>query len=77
MHYQGRAEPRRGAPIRFNVLGGLKIDAKMVSKKYPKWSPKGTPKVSQNHQNGLQKPSQNRVPKTHQKIVVFRTLECD
>ena len=57
-------------------LGGLKIDAKMVPKKWSKWFPKGTPKVSQNHQNGFQKPSQNRVPKKHRKIVVFSTLKC-
>ena len=48
-------------------LGGLKIDAKRVPKKWRKLSPKGTPKVSQNHQNGLQKPSQKRVPKKHRK----------
>ena len=32
--------------------------------------------MSQNHQNGLQKPSQNWVPKKQQKIMIFRTLEC-
>ena len=37
-------------PLHFSMfLGGLKIDAKMVPKKYPKWSPNGTPKVSQKH----------------------------
>ena len=32
--------------------------------------------MSQNHQNGLQKPSQNGVPKKHQKMTIFRTPEC-
>ena len=50
-------------------LGGLKINAKIVLKKLPKLSPK----VSQNHQNGFQKPSQNGVPKKHRKIVIFST----
>ena len=48
----------------------------MVPKKWRKWSPKGTPKVSQNHENGVQKPSQNRVPKKHRKITIFSTPEC-
>ena len=32
--------------------------------------------MSRNHQNGLQKPSQNGVPKKHRKIMIFRTSEC-
>ena len=32
--------------------------------------------MSQNHQNGLQKPSQNRVPKKQQNIIIFSTPEC-
>ena len=48
----------------------------MVSKKCPKVCPTGTPKVSQNHQNGFQKPSQNGVPKKHQKMMIFSTLKC-
>ena len=32
--------------------------------------------MSQNHQNGLQKPSQNRVPKKHRKMIIFSTPEC-
>ena len=48
----------------------------MVPKKLPKWSPKRTPTVSQNHQNGFQKPSQKRVPKKHQNMLIFSTPEC-
>ena len=71
-----RQDGREG-PLHFSMfLGGLKIDAKMVPKKLPKLSSKGTPKVSQNHQNGLQKPSQNRVPKKHRKMMIFSTLQC-
>ena len=66
----------RGPPPFLMFFGGLKIDTKMVPKKCPKWYPKGTPKVSQNHQNGLQKPSQNGVPKKHQKKIIFSTPEC-
>ena len=36
-----------------------------MQKLYPKWSPKGTPKVSKNHKNRLPKASQNGVPKKH------------
>ena len=57
-------------------LGGLKNDAKMVPKKWPKWSPTGTPKVTQNHQNGLPKSFQNRVPKKDQKMIIFSTPAC-
>ena len=32
--------------------------------------------MSQNHQNGLQKPSQNRVTKKHQTMTIFSTPEC-
>ena len=32
--------------------------------------------MSQNHQHGLQKPSQNRVPKKDQQIIIFSTPEC-
>ena len=66
----------RGFPLLFDVLRGLKIDTKMVPKKLPTWFPKGTPKESQNHKNGLPKPSQNGVPKKHQTILIFSTLEC-
>ena len=48
----------------------------MIPKKWPNWPPKGTSKVSKNHQNGFQKPSQNRVPKKHQKKTIFSTPEC-
>ena len=48
----------------------------MVTKTWPKWAPKGTPKVSKNKQHGLQKASQKRVPKKHQKIAIFNTPEC-
>ena len=49
-----------------------------------KWYPKsdqhglqkGPQKVSQNHQNGFQKASQNGVPKKHRTIMIFSTLEC-
>ena len=57
-------------------LGGLKINAKMVPNKWRKLSPKGIPKVSHNHQNGFQKPSQNGVPKNHRKMKIFSTLKC-
>ena len=66
----------RPAPHFFDVLGGLKINPKMVPTKWRKLSPKGIPKVSQNHQNGLQKPSQNGVPKKHWKIIIFSTPKC-
>ena len=48
----------------------------MVPKKSSKWSPKGTPKVSQNYQNGFQKPSQKRAPKKYRKTNMFSTPEC-
>ena len=32
--------------------------------------------MSQNHQNGLQKTSQKRVPKKHQKMMIFSTPGC-
>ena len=32
--------------------------------------------MSQNHQNGIQKPSQNGVPKKYQKKTIFSTPEC-
>ena len=33
--------------------------------------------MSQNHQNGFQKASQNGIPKKHPNIMIFSTLECD
>ena len=53
-----------------------KKSSKMVPQKGPKWSPEGTPTVSQKIQNGFQKPSQNRVPKKHRKMMIFSTLKC-
>ena len=55
---------------------GLKVNTRTVPKKQPKLSPKGTPTVSQNHQNGLQKPSQKGAPKKRRQIVIFSTPEC-
>ena len=48
-----------------------------MQKWYPKeLFPKGTPKVSQNHKNWFQQPSQNRVPTKHRKMTILSTPEC-
>ena len=59
-------------PLHFSMFwGSLKINVKMLPNKCSTWSPKGTPKVSQHHQNGFQKASQNGVPTKKQKMMIF------
>ena len=71
----GPQPPTKSAPTPgecdiFEVPGNpLKIDAKTVPPKCPKWSPKGTSKESPNRQNVVPEPSQNTHPKKHQQMM--------
>ena len=66
-YHLNRHHPQGGYSIFGSPRDPLKIDAKTVPQKCPKWSPKGAPTEVPNRQNVVLKPSQKRDPKKHPK----------